>query len=92
MTLTSLPYTRFSVRGNRMSFERDLRPHSNFLIRDRFTLKAASEVDATFNLSLIHISFPNRKILAAALEARIAHNAAALRQGDVYKRQGPILG
>ena len=26
-------------------------------------------------------TFPNRKILAAALEARIAHNAAALRQG-----------
>ncbi|MDD2794554.1 MAG: lysophospholipid acyltransferase family protein [Acidocella sp.] len=54
----------------------ELAPHFNRIARRR-SLHATIVLDAPIAPG----TFPNRKIFAAALEARIAHNAAALRQG-----------
>ena len=54
----------------------ELAPHFSKLGRRR-SVHAVIQLDAPVAPG----SFPNRKVLAAAMEARIAHNAAALRQG-----------
>ncbi len=54
----------------------ELAPHFNRIGRRR-SLHATIVLDPPIAPG----TFPNRKALAAALEARIAHNAAALRQG-----------
>jgi len=74
--LDDLPVRRHHRPGISWYGDMDLASHYNVIGRRR-SLHATILLDA----ALPPGSFPNRKALCAALETRLTHNAAALRQG-----------
>ncbi len=78
--LNGLPVRRRDRPGISWYGDMDLASHFNRLGR-----QISHHATIILDVAILPGSFPNRKVLAAALEARLAHNAAALRQGRDWR-------